>query len=331
MGQTVLLGGRRVTVRALDALPYVSNRFSRRFRFENFDNPLLRKFREMYRLDDAVAAGRDEFEKQMLLMEYIFNSWDFGHAKERYNLKDPFEIMEFARREHKFQCMHSGAVLQTAFNSMGWVARPMAIPQHTFNEVWSNQHARWILFDATSNYVPMREGRPLNTYELRQALLVDEGRDTFSVRMRNGQWVREPKSVEYGRRLLFIAFIPNTDNLVSNLDYEKMFIIRDRFSEGRTWHTRDNPEDPFTEPYFPINQAALTLRPDGDRLLVSLGTLTPNFKEFRVRQDEGPWEPLEGTTFRWPLRTGSNRLEAVSVNRFDVSGPVSSVQVDVSE
>ena len=330
-GQTVTLGGRQVLVRQIEALPYVENGFSKRFSFENYDNPRLKQIREMYRLDEVVAAGKDEYEKQLLLMEWIYNRWDFGHAKERYNLKDPFEILEFAGREHKFQCMHSAAVMQAVVNSMGWVARQMAIPQHTFNEIWSNQHRRWIMFDATSNYIPQKAGQPLNTFELRQSLLYDAGKDTFSIKMAGGQITSKPKSVSYGQRLLFVGYIPNTDSLVRGPDYGKMFITKDKLCEGKKWHTRECPADPAVEPYFPINQAALTLAAEGDKLAVALGTMTPNFKEFRVRLDGGAWKPLQGTTYPWSLHEGSNLLEAVSVNKFEVPGPASTVVVEVGK
>jgi len=42
----------------------------------------------------------------------------------------------------------------------------------------------------------------------------------------------------------------------------------------------------------------VALVPDGDALKVTLGTMTPNFKEFRVRIDGGEWRPAE-TTFSW--------------------------------
>ena len=73
------------------------------------------------------------------------------------------EILDQAKREHKFQCMHSASVFMAAANSLGWVTRQMAIPQHTFNEIWSNEHRRWVMMDATSNYAPERAGVPRNS------------------------------------------------------------------------------------------------------------------------------------------------------------------------
>jgi hypothetical protein len=330
-GQTLDLEGLKATITEAATLPYVENKFSKRFVFANYDNERLRQFREKYKLDEVIAGGKDEFEKQAMLMTWVYDQWDFGHGQERYNLKEPFEILDEARKEHKFQCMHSGAVLQTAANSLGWVGRQMAIPSHTFNEIWSNQHRKWVQFDATSNYFPEKAGVPLNTYEQRMALLRDGG-GVMKAKWGDGVIERKAQRDSYGKRLLFIGYIPNTNNLVRGPMYGRdgFFITRDEYSGDRKWHTRDNPEDPATEPYFPINQAALALVPDGKNLRVTIGTMTPNFKEFRVRIDGGEWKASE-EMFTWTLHVGENRIEARSVNKFDIEGPVSTVVVNVAK
>ncbi len=330
VGQQVSLGALKATVKTLDALPYVANAYSSRFVYERFDEPGLARIRSQYKLDEVVAAGKDEFEKQLMLMQWVYDRWDFGHARERYNLRDPFEILDFAKREHKFQCMHSAAVLQAAMNSMGWVCRQMCIPQHTFNEVWSNQHRKWVMFDATSNYAPERAGVPLNTYELRQGLLYEDGNGVVSLRRVGDQLQRTPKDAKYGQRLIFVGYIPNTNNLVSGPDYSRMFITKDKLAEGKSWHTRECPKDPANEPYFPINQAALALSADGTGVKVTIGTMTPNFREFQVRVDGGEWK-TSPASFTWPIRKGLNRLQARSVNLFGVAGPVSIVEIETKE
>ena len=111
-------------------------------------------------------------------------------------------------------------------------------------------------------------------------------------------------------------------------DYGGMFIVQDKLCEGTKWHKRTVPADPARDPYFPINQAAMTLAAGGDGIRVSLKTLTPNFKTYQRRIDGGEWEPC-GEAFDWPLRPGDNRLEVKSVNRFGVGGPVSTAAVKI--
>ena len=330
-GQRFAVAGRSVTITKADVLPYVENKFSKRFVFENYDNPELHRLREEYNFEKVIAVGKDEFEKQVRLMKWVYDQWDFGHAQELYNLRDPFEILDEAKKGRKFQCMHSGAVLLTTANSLGWVCRPMGIPKHTFSEIWSNQHRKWIMFDATSNYYPEKDGVPLNTYEHRQALL-REGGGVMRAWMGDDGVERKPQRDSYGRRLLFIGYIPNTDFLLRGPDYgnDKFFITKDELCEGRSWHTRDCPENPAVAPYFPINQAALALVPDGGNVKVTIGTMTPNFKEFQVRLDGGAWQQSDNNLV-WTLRDGTNTLEARSVNLFGVEGPVSTVVLEAKK
>ncbi|NLX58826.1 MAG: carbohydrate-binding protein [Phycisphaerae bacterium] len=325
-GQELTLGDLRATVKTLDALPYVENDFSKRYAFDNYDNPKLRYLREKYRLDDVVAPGKTEFEKQLLLMKWVYDQWDFGYPREMVPEHSAIEILKHSRREHKFFCTHSAAVLMSAANSMGWVCRAMGIPRHSFTEIWSNEYKKWVLLDATSSYYPERDGVPLNTYEFRQSLLLDQGKGVSHVRVTDAGLDKKPQDVQYGQRLLFIGYIPNTNYMDRDADYEKFFITKDELTTGK-WHTRDCPPNPAVDPYFPINQAALTLVPDGQTVKVTLGTMTPNFKEFRVRVDGGAWQAT-GEVFSWPLHAGVNRLEAVSRNKFDMDGPVSTVVIE---
>jgi hypothetical protein len=111
-------------------------------------------------------------------------------------------------------------------------------------------------------------------------------------------------------------------------DYGKMFIVKDQRCEAK-WHERLNPANPAVDPYFPIGQASLGLAVDGAALRVSIRTMTPNFREYRVRIDGGDWK-TSGDASAWTPHRGSNTFEAKTVNRFGVEGPVSTVQLDAS-
>jgi len=66
------------------------------------------------------------------------------------------------------------------------------------------------------------------------------------------------------------------------------------------------------------------------RLQVELQTLTPNFKRFETRLNEGEWQPAEAS-FPWPLRPGTNRLAARTLNHFGITGPVSAAECEVRQ
>jgi hypothetical protein len=88
------------------------------------------------------------------------------------------------------------------------------------------------------------------------------------------------------------------------------------------------PADPAVDPYFPINQAALRLAPEQDKVRVALRTMTPNFKGHEARVDGGAWAPREAS-FLWSIHPGANRLELRTVNQFGIDGPVSTVEIEL--
>jgi hypothetical protein len=294
-----------------DVLPYVENRFTKGCVWDSYDNPMLRRLRETFRLDEVVAPGKDEYQKQILLMRWVWDQWDFGHAQELYNLRDPLWILSEARKEHVFQCMHSGSTLATVMASMGWVCRVGGHSTHTWNEVWSNQHRRWVLFDATSNLRYEANGVPLNTYEVYQKRYVELAKDVTAFSQDGKQYLAPPRPGNTVKLSIY-----GTNTFASGRPTGP----RAPFEIGQGLTSATDPRDA----YYPINQAAVALVPDGDSLKVTLGTMTPNFKEFRVRIDGGEWKATD-PAFVWKVHDGENRLEAVSVNKFGVEGPASTV------
>jgi hypothetical protein len=69
-GARIFINGRRATLKKVVSLPYVENDYTKRFKFDSFANPKLKQLRERYKLDDVIAPGKDEFDKQVLLMDW---------------------------------------------------------------------------------------------------------------------------------------------------------------------------------------------------------------------------------------------------------------------
>lgn len=64
LGPDLNLAGRQYVLTKLDTLPYVESNYTKRFKFDAYDNPKLKTLREKYRLDEVVAPGKDEFDRQ---------------------------------------------------------------------------------------------------------------------------------------------------------------------------------------------------------------------------------------------------------------------------
>lgn len=349
---SIEVGGREVTIKKIECLPLVESEYTKRFRFESAENPKVKELRERYRLEEIVAAGEDEFEKQLLLLNWAHNQFTkFGHPST--GAKGALEILEGIEEGHTFFCTQFAQLFVSSAASLGWVSRPLALrrhqgvseggtSEHSTTEIWSNQHAKWIMLDPTSNFYLTRHGVPLNGWEIRQEWFYNQGKELEFVigterrRYRKGDLPVVIKHFGGGDLTLdrdeldkygFIGYIPNTDLMDSGFDYGGMFITKDRLCDGTAWHTRKVPEDPAVDPYFPMGQAAVVLRPGAERVSVELGTLTPNLERFEVKVGNGSWK-ASGKTFGWKVESGVNRLEARTVNAFGVTGPVSVVEVE---
>lgn len=352
-GTIIPLGGHSVTVRRVDALPYVESEFTRRFRFDSADNPKLHELRQRYQLDAVVAHGEDEFDRQVLLLDWVHHRFKkFGRPSAE--ARGALEILRALDEGHAFFCSQFAHLFVSAAASLGWVDRELALrrhqdppdggsSEHSTTEIWSNQYRKWIMMDPTAKMYLEKDGVPLNAYEIRQEWFYREGRDlVFVVGKERKRFRKADLPIFLGRfdgfgdltvpadeldKYGFVAYIPNTDLMDAGLDYGQMFIVKDKLCEGTRWHTRTVPAHPAIDPYFPIGQAALRLEAERETIRVTLQTMTPNFKTYQVRLDGASWSPA-GENFHWSIRPGLNHLEARTVNRLGVDGPISTIEIE---
>lgn len=354
---TIVLNGHTATLTKLDYLPFVESDYTKRFKFDSVNNLKLKELRERFELDEVVTPGKDEFDRQLLLLDWTHQQFKkFG--KPSTNAKGALEILKAIGDGHSFFCAQYAEVLVSAAASLGWVDRPLALrrhqgvnkaggsTEHSVTEIWSNQHRKWVMLDPTSNMHLEKDGVPLNAYEIRQEWFYHDGKDLVFVVGKERRTYRkadlpivlghfdgfgdlsiEPDELDkYG----FIGFIPNTNLMDSGYDYGAMFIVKDALCDGTQWHVRQVPANPATDPYFPIGQAAISLTVEGGRLNVALKTLTPNFERYEIRTDGGGWQTSK-EKFEWNVHSGANLLEARTVNGFGVTGPVSTAQLAVKD
>jgi hypothetical protein len=273
----------------------------------------------------------------VLLMAWAKSCFPFGSQPAGMDgLRNAQRILEEAAKPGvKFFCTHYASVLISASQALGWPARHMIIPRHTFTEVWSNQHRKWVMLDPTPSVYAEKNGVPLNTYEIRQEWFRTDHKDLTWVICKPGKPIERMRASDSNKapisvvRYYGVGYVPNGDLMDSPPDWGKMIVIKDDISEANPkFHTRKNPANPAVDQYFPLNQAAVSLASDGKDLRVSLRTLTPNFKEFQVSIDGGAWQSAgDGQKVAWRLHPGSNKLQAKSVNEFGVEGPVSTIEI----
>jgi len=352
---TFKLKGRTATLTSVDSLPFVDSDYTKRFTFDSSENPKLKELHERYKLESVVAPGKDEFDRQVHLMDWVHHRFKkFGRPST--DAKGALEVLHAIDEGHRFFCTQYGQVLVSAAASLGWVNRPLALrrhkgvnkvggsTEHTTTEIWSNQHRKWIMLDPTSNLYVEMNGIPLNAWEIRQEWFYNAGKElTFVVGKARKRYKKADLPVMLGRfegfgdltfepdetdKYGFIGYVPNTNLMDAPLDYGQMFIVKDAVCEGTKWHTRDLPKNPATAPYFSIGQAALSFAEESGKLMVTLKTLTPNFKRFEARFNNDEWK-VSTDQFEWSPHQGKNTLKVRSVNAFGVTGPVSSAELEV--
>ena len=351
-GSKFELAGHKITILKIDSLPFVDSDYTKRFHFDSFDNPRLKQLRDTYHLEEVVAPGKDEFDRQVLLMDWTHHKFKkFGTPSA--NPKGALEILQCVDQGHTFFCAHFAKVFVSSAASLGWLDRELALrrhqgvakggsSEHSSTEIWSNQYRKWVMLDPTSNMYLEKDGLPLNAYEIRQEWFYNDGKNLVFVIGKDRKKYRKanlpiflglyagfgtlevsPDELDkYG----FTAYIPNTNLMDAGEDYGKMFIVKDKLCDGTRWHVRTVPENPATDPYFPVGQAALDINPGQQALSVTIQTLTPNLKEFQVRIDGAAWKSCE-SKLSWHPHSGANRLEARTLNQFGVLGPVSTVEI----
>ena len=74
-GAVLTLNGHTASLTKLEALPFVENEYSKRFKYDAATNPKLTELRDRYPLDEVVAPGKDEFERQVLLNDWTHRKY----------------------------------------------------------------------------------------------------------------------------------------------------------------------------------------------------------------------------------------------------------------
>jgi Transglutaminase-like superfamily len=152
-----------------------------------FDDPGLPEYarlRAEFKVDDAVAGARDDYDRLQRLTLWTSRQWqhDSTHMASK---TDPLTILREASQGGRFICMNYAVVLAGAARAYGLTARQLALlprdvetrsEAHSVVEVWLPQFKKWVLADAQYGIVPELDGKPLSALELQRALASDEER-----------------------------------------------------------------------------------------------------------------------------------------------------------
>ena len=346
-GRTFILSGSPVNVKVMNVPRLVTNEFSRRYCFDCFGDETLAKLRKQEKLDAVVKDANSEFDRMVRLMDWAYKRIKlFGPPASRPG--DPLKLLKAVDAGEGFNCGYYAMLLRQALRSMGYVARSLGLKgakgdgngsEHGVVEVWSNEHRKWVVLDPTLNVYFTRKDVPLNGYEVRREWFYNDGGKDLTIVIGAAGAKHTVKDLPIARgthpgfgtlrlrpesigKFLYLAYTPTTAE--GKPDYGRMFITKDKLCEGVPYHTRICPKDPARDPYWPMQQAALTLTAgEGATINAKAETMTPDFAKFQHRIDGGKWK--DGAPSDWGLNNGDNTLEVRAVNKFGVEGAVSKV------
>jgi len=313
-------------------------------------SPDVKRLREEYRLDDVVIGETSEFRKMLKLRHWVHSRW---HIDNEQNFNgDVFAILEKAKAGAGFNCTHAMKVQHAVMTAMGFVVRDLGVQcntqefpkgfHHGVNEVWSNDHAKWVLLDGEYDFHFERDGQALSALEVHEAVRSDGGRGIIKVQGPDRTAVPMkglgfPFTSAIGYWWTSYHVRQNTFTQPGGNE-SRLVIFDDEAFRTTTWYrkrgdalrrhwaydakafipTRERHQIEWTPgvPNLRVRQTAPT------ELEVRIDSVTPNLKAIRVRTNGGDWRTLNDGRLTWKLRDGDNRLEVRTRNVLDVDGPI---------
>ncbi len=324
------------------------------FAFQSAAEPRLATLRNRYRLDEVVGGCATEFQRFRTLAFWVRGMWRDAWGKHGEELHTPWDALislELAP-EYKASGMcviYGNTFVQTAL-AVGLQARGLILDHHFASEAWSNELGKWVMFDIGNNTTSIRpafhekDGVPLDAREIHAVARTGRLDDIWVVPAGPQDRFKGSEDVKQGGSYLGPRFweprfgIPLRNNhLTTWLPGELEHGFIQYHYDGYLWW-KDTPIPEYEEYslhsshdrdfHFTLNEARIFLSATADpaKLDVVLDTVTPNFKTFEIRIDEGAWT-ASPASFAWALRAGANTLEARPVNAFGLPGIVSRMKI----
>jgi hypothetical protein len=237
---------------------------------------------------------------------------------------------------------------------------------HEVCEWWSNEYGKWVFFDVNQNwfYLNPKTGVPYSLLEIHDAIIreyYDGGFAEWAKRPRTSRYSPEfatcygdsvvpnlppRKSLAWHMkdglyrvpsRWLHLRYMPRNNYLTQPLPVPMLqgahwdwsdYIIYEDAQTPKEWLYRH-----FTsrrsDIAWTINQVRFdaTWGTEPGTITIQMGTSTPYFETFLVKEDGGEWTE-SGRIWTWKLKPGANRLEVRIRNASGVVGPTSQLELE---
>ena len=322
-------------------------------RFEPFDAVNLRELRERERLDEVVAPAHTEFERVLLLKNWVAAQFPHGNP-DPYPPWDAKTILVWIRADITGGfCGQYSQVLLQSLMSMGMLARYVELGGawnarvHFVVEVWSNDFSKWVLLDPDYNVHFERDGIPLSAIEIHDAFIGGEMQevDVIKGQFLEGHYDAYDWPLRTAEVYYYVRVHMKADHL-TRADEDPFDRYNDmvEFMDSRTvpW---EFSQDGASYPKSRLTNLQTYERAEFagayNQVFVSIGetrfptvqlSLTHNVVSFdhyewrTVGSVTGAWTSTSGPSLEWEPRPNALRLEIRGVNSRNVPGPASVVE-----
>lgn len=351
--------GFRVQEIQADILPAVHSNF--KFETYDYDDPLLIELRNRYKLAEVVVSGRDEWEKQLLLKEWV--SEQITNGNPTVEAHNALEILQHAAEGKKFYCSYFAITYLQCAQALGWQARKIGVDRlhgpdsltsthHGVAEIWSNRFAKWVVMDAQSNLHYELSGVPLSSWEIRAEWLKNKGADVDRVvgvppnhKLKNPAIVWWNREDEDETACYFWIYVSNSVNWNEDGNIQYIF-PQDSVNAGLTWYQNDTktksgrlhtgyqkgffrPTERIEDAYWSVGLVETmidSVHYSGD-IFLSFDSYCPNLVGYEYSLDGLSWSPVENAKcLGLKLSNGNNYFAVRTLSKGDVRGEISSIQ-----
>jgi hypothetical protein len=326
-----------------------------------YSDESLATLRHRHPLERIVAGGRDEWQSQLLLKEWVHKAIPGGSPKVSYN--NALEVLEHAARGATFWCTHYTITYAECAAALGWQSRKIGVDRkhgpegmgsshHGVAEVWSNQFRKWVVIDAQSNLHFEKGGIPLSAWEIRAEWLKDGGKSVDHVVGIPPKAVKKNPAIawwdhsEDETSVYFWMYLESRLMAAKSSDTPQQLIFpQDEANAHLIWYQNGDPGSKSSElhqgylrnRFLPtqriedvywtvgIVEATITEVKQGS-IQLSLESNCPNQSGYQVSLDGVTWTPVKNEkSLGWPLKANWNSLRLRTVSQGNVTGPETSV------
>lgn len=320
-------------------------------------NARLREFRERYDFAGFIEGGASEFERLLLLREWVHRQIPSGQPV--IPTSDPFEILDTAAQGGTFYCTHYSIVFQACAVACGWVSRKLGIDSdhsseepsthHGVDDVFVNELGKWVAMDSHHDVHYEKDGVPLSPWEVAREYVRNGGEDVdVCVGLEREKVAGSNKVCLPGRHESCCYFWClhqwHADPFSESGSWKprlRLVLVGDAHDK-KTWYQGAPPETHphvcYSDGSFQFTRREADVYPDvgtcrielskGERpgtVRVRIGTFTPAFEALLLKTDGGDSRAAD-LSFDWYLHEGENRLAVRTRNLFGALGRPSSVR-----